>query len=81
LIIFSTYPECLFSGMLRWLLFSALPAGFVSYLPVRVLSDHGSPWDVLLLAAGAAGFLGLGIWVFGRGLARYASGSRFGVWG
>ncbi|MET0387565.1 MAG: ABC-2 family transporter protein [Polyangiales bacterium] len=79
-VLFSTYPETLFSGFLRFVLFTALPAGFVGYLPVRVLIG-AQLTDLALLASGAAAFLGLGIWVFGRGLRRYASGSRFGVWG
>ena len=80
LILFSLYPEALFGGMLRFLLFSALPAGFICYVPAHVLRD-GSLGELPLLIAAAAGFLVLGIWVFERGLRRYASGSRFGVWG
>jgi ABC-2 type transport system permease protein len=80
LLLFSMYPESLFSGLLRVLLFSLLPAGFVSYVPVHILRD-GRLREVPLLLAAAAGFLSLGVWVFGRGLRRYASGSRFGIWG
>ncbi len=37
LITFSLYPEPLFGGVLRLALFTVLPAGFVGYLPVRVV--------------------------------------------
>lgn len=80
MVMFSLYPEVLFGGALRFALFTVLPAGFVTYVPVHVLRD--AAWielPVLLLAA--AGALALGINVFERGLRRYASGSRFGVWG
>jgi ABC-2 type transport system permease protein len=78
LLLFSIYPESLFGGALRWLLFSALPAGFVSYVPVHVLRD-GKLSELPLLMLAAAGFLWLGVWVFERGLRRYASGSRFSI--
>jgi len=80
LIAFSLYPEPLFGGALRFLLFTALPVGFISYLPVRVLRYH-SPLDVLAMVLGAAAVLVIGAWLFGRGLRRYSSGSRFGVFG
>ena len=38
-------------------------------------------FDVAALTAGAVGYLALGAYVFGRGLRRYTSGSRFGVFG
>jgi ABC-2 type transport system permease protein len=57
-----------------------LPAGFVSYVPVHILRD-GRLEELPLLIAAAVGFMVLGIATFERGLRRYASGSRFGVWG
>lgn len=80
LIMFSLYPESLFSGALRALLFSAMPAAFISYLPVQVIRD-AAPGALLWLLLGAAASLALGITIFQRGIKRYASGSRFGIWG
>jgi len=80
LILFTFYPDSLFSGPLRVVLFTVLPAGFITYLPVRLIRDERLILlPVLLLAA--AGFLSLGVAVFQRGTRRYASGSRFGLWG
>lgn len=79
-ILFSLYPESLFVGAERILLFSVLPAGFISYVPVHLLRD-GKLGELPLLLAAALGFVCLGVWVFERGLRRYASGSRFSVWG
>ena len=80
LITFSLYPEPLFGGMLRLVLFTVLPAGFVGYLPARVV-HAASIADVALLTAGACAYLVLAVLVFDRGLRRYASGSRFSTFG
>jgi len=80
LITFSLYPEPLFGGMLRLALFTILPAGFVGYLPARVVHAP-SLLHVSLLAVGAGTYLALAVLVFDRGLRRYASGSRFSTFG
>lgn len=80
LVMFTFYPDSLFSGALRVVLYTVLPAGFITYLPVRLIRDGTLVWlPVLLLAA--AGAITLGVSVFQRGVRRYASGSRFGIWG
>jgi viologen exporter family transport system permease protein len=80
LITFSLYPEPLFGGVLRLVLFTLLPAGFVGYVPARLV-QRPSVADALLLTAAAAGYLAIAAVVFNRGLRRYASGSRFGAFG
>jgi ABC-2 type transport system permease protein len=57
-----------------------VPAGFVSYVPVHILR-YGRLTELPWLIAAAAGFMLVGVTIFERGLRRYASGSRFGVWG
>lgn len=80
LITFSLYPEPLFGGMLRFALFTVLPAGFVGYLPARVVRAP-SFQDVALLAIAAGAYLAVAVLVFDRGLRRYGSGSRFTTFG
>ena len=80
LITFSLYPEPLFGGMLRLILFTLLPAGFVGWVPAR-LAHSPSVTPALLLVAGAGAYLAMAAVVFERGLRRYASGSRFGTFG
>jgi len=80
LITFSLYPEPLFGGMLRLALFTVLPAGFVGYLPARVVRAP-SILAVSALVMGAVAYVGVAVWVFDRGLRRYASGSRFSTFG
>jgi ABC-2 type transport system permease protein len=80
LITFSLYPEPLFGGMLRLALFTLLPAGFVGYVPARLVRNP-SFGLVLLMAVSIAVYLAIAVVVFERGLRRYTSGSRFGTFG
>ncbi|MGC4088636.1 MAG: ABC-2 family transporter protein [Polyangiaceae bacterium] len=80
LITCSLYPEPLFGGAIRLLLFSALPAGFVGYLPARLIRAPALT-TLAALCAASLGFAFVAHWVFARGLRRYSSGSRFSVLG
>lgn len=80
LITFSLYPEPLFGGALRLVLFTVLPAGFVGYVPVRILRAP-SVTNVTILVCVAIGYLSIAALIFDRGLRRYASGSRFTTFG
>lgn len=78
LIFFAIYPRTVFTGWVKLLLFTALPAGFISYLPVDMLREFH--WSTLLAVVGsAAAYCGLASLVFRLGLRRYESGNRFGV--
>jgi len=70
----------LFGGALRLVLFTALPAGFVGYLPVRIVHE-ASFANVALLVVAATAYMALASLIFDRGLRRYASGSRFTTFG
>ena len=76
LVMFSLYPEPLFGGAMRLLLFTLLPAGFVGYLPVRLVRTP-SPLLVAELVLGAIVYCVAASWVFRRGLRSYCAGSRF----
>lgn len=74
LLSFSLYPEGIFSAATRIVLYTVIPAGFVSFLPVKILSEFS--WSHLaLLAAFALGLATLARFVFYRGLKRYESGN------
>jgi ABC-2 type transport system permease protein len=80
LITFSLYPEPIFGGVLKLLLFTLLPAGFVSYLPASLVKT--ASWlDAGCLLGAAAAYSWLSVRIFLAGLRRYSSGSRFGVFG
>jgi ABC-2 type transport system permease protein len=77
---FTLYPPSLFGAGLKTVLFTLLPAGLVVYLPVELLRDF-SVRTVGLAVGGAGLHVLLSGMVFHRGLRRYESGSRIGVWG
>ncbi|HTH03155.1 MAG TPA: ABC-2 family transporter protein [Vicinamibacterales bacterium] len=79
-ITFAIYPEPLFGGALRLLLFTAIPAGFVAYLPARMLRDP-SPVTLAASVGAALAYVAIAVWVFDRGVRRYTSGSRFVAFG
>ncbi len=77
-ITFSLYPESIFPGALRVLLYTAIPAAFIGWFPsglVRAFSLEGLAWCL----AGAVVFPVVAAVVFHLGLRRYASGSRVEV--
>src|SRR5262249_19786299 len=76
LITFSVYPEPLFGGTLRLLLFTVLPAGFVGYLPPRI-GHEPSMVKVMEPMTGAIVYLCTAVLIFERGMRRYSAGSRF----
>jgi ABC-2 type transport system permease protein len=80
LVTFSLYPEPLFGGALRLVLFTLLPAGFVGYLPVRILRAPSFASVATLLLVAIA-YLCAAVLLFDRGLRRYSSGSRFTTFG
>lgn len=74
LITFATYPSTLFDGPVRFLLFSVVPAGFISCLPIEALRTL-SYAQVGITSLAAIGFMLLAILIFYSGLRRYESGS------
>jgi ABC-2 type transport system permease protein len=78
--LFATYPGSIFRGWTRVLVFTAIPAGFISHIPVELLRN----FDVVGLLA-VLGF-SVAIWLvavvlFRVGLRRYESGNLVGLRG
>lgn len=74
LIHFATYPSTIFSGAIKFILFTVLPAGFINSVPVRIVRE----FDPLFFAAFTGVCLGLPAmanYVFRLGLKRYESGN------
>lgn len=75
--ILSFYPQNVYPGLVKIILFTLLPAGFISFLPVEILRNFS--WEKLCsLVTGAIIFIFLGIFIFRAGLKRYESGNRIG---
>lgn len=74
LITFSTYPPSVFDGGTKLVLYTLIPAGFCSFLPVEALKQHS--WELSLYSfAGALVILLIGTSTFYFGLKRYESGN------
>jgi ABC-2 type transport system permease protein len=73
-ITFSTYPNVLFDGWIKIVLFTLIPVGFISGLSVEALRSLRLEYG-LLTVLGSLAFLALGTLVFYIGLRRYESGN------
>lgn len=71
---FTTYPIDIFDGWAKLMLFTVLPAGFVSSVPVRIMR-HFEPLYLLGLVGATAALSAIATYVFYRGLVRYESGN------
>jgi ABC-2 type transport system permease protein len=76
-LLLSSYPADVFTGATKALLYSAIPAAFVSAVPARLVDDFDLG-DAALLLLVAAVFAVLGSVAFSLGLRRYSSGSAWG---
>jgi ABC-2 type transport system permease protein len=79
-LLFSLYPDTLFAGPMRWILFTLIPAAFVGYLPADLIRAP-SAWTAIGIVLGVTVYAALAAWVFQRGLRAYSSGSRFASFG
>lgn len=78
LLILAVYPDTIFQGGVRFLMYTLLPAAFIGALPYKVV--HNLDWQSLgFLAGGALFFALLLVVVFNMGLRRYESGSALNV--
>jgi ABC-2 type transport system permease protein len=74
ILIFASYPLDLFGGATKVLLFTAVPAAFVTGIPARLVREFDATAALLLIAASLF-FALLGWALFELGLRRYSSGS------
>jgi ABC-2 type transport system permease protein len=80
LINFSLYPGPMYQGWIRVLLFTAVPAAFVSHIPVELLRSFDAPKLAALFGVTCLSVL-LAISAFHIGLRRYESGNLVGLRG
>lgn len=72
IICFDTYPEGIFKGLAKIMLFTIIPVGFMSYFPVRVMTqfDLNLTLSVMFMTVLSAF---LAFWMFYKGLKKYSS--------
>ncbi len=76
LFLFALYPTNIYSGVLQVIMFTLIPAGVISYLPVELVREFS--WlHFLLLIGSSISFFALAFLVFYSGLKKYESGNRF----
>jgi ABC-2 type transport system permease protein len=76
MILLGAYPVDIFAGAIKVLLYTAVPAAFVSSVPAGLIEDFDAV-NALWLIGVAGAFAGAGWATFTLGLRRYTSGS---VW-
>lgn len=72
LVNFSTYPDGIFKGVVRMLLYTIVPVGMTVYLPMRVIL-HFNLFSLALVTGFAVFMVLLGFVTFYSGLRRYSS--------
>lgn len=71
---FSTYPDGIFQGMARLLLFYVIPVGMAIYRPVHIMMDF-HPMELFRVLGYTALLFAAAVIVFYRGLRHYTSGN------
>jgi ABC-2 type transport system permease protein len=77
LLTFSNYPKTIYTGGVRFALFTLIPSGLIGAMPVELLFDFS--WKgLLLLLSSSLVYLSIASKLFHIGLKRYLSGNRIG---
>ena len=69
---FATYPEGIFDGLIKILLYTIVPIGFINYLPVQIMTEFDLNNTLLVLLITLL-FILLAFLIFYKGLKRYSS--------
>lgn len=77
LFLFVLYPTHIYTGMLKLVMFTLIPAGIIGFLPVELIRNF-SIFKLLLLVGITCVFLFVAFFIFFMGLRRYESGNQFG---
>lgn len=72
MITISVYPEGIFKGIVKGLLFTIIPIGLVNYIPVSLLIEFNI-WSFILVLIVTIALIALAFIIFYRGLKRYSS--------
>lgn len=75
---FATYPDGIFKGLTKWVLFTIIPVGISNYIPVKVLVEF-NPYLLMINLGVTLLLIGIAVIVFYRGLKRYSSSNLMSV--
>ena len=69
---FATYPDGIFKGVVKGILYTIIPVGMINYIPIKILTEFN-----IWLTLGVLGFtifmIFLAFFIFNKGLKRYSS--------
>lgn len=69
---FATYPDGIFKGLAKVMLYVLIPVGIANYIPVKVMSEFNI-WLMLLVILVTVVLIFLAFLIFNKGLKRYSS--------
>jgi len=69
---FATYPDGIFKGIAKMLLFTLIPVGIVNYIPIQIMTKFNLSLAILIVGISIL-FVVLAFVVFYKGLKRYSS--------
>lgn len=69
---FATYPDGIFKGLTKWLLFTLVPVGIANYIPIKVITEF-NPYLFLVNICVCILLMLLAYVIFYKGLKRYSS--------
>ncbi len=75
---FSTYPEGIFKGIIKVIFYTLIPIGFMSYIPVQVITTSNY-LQLLIVLLVAILLIGITLLVFYKGLKKYSSSNLMNV--
>lgn len=71
---FSIYPEGIYQGFTKPIIYSLIPAAYISFVPIRLIQSFTWKWLLILFIAVSV-WICLSYFIFMRGLKRYESGN------
>ncbi len=69
---FATYPDGIFKGITKWLLFTLVPVGIANYIPIKILIEF-NPYLLIINISVCLLLTLLAFVIFYKGLRRYSS--------
>ena len=69
---FATYPDGIFKGVVRLIMYTIIPVGVVNYIPVQILTKFNLGLTFIVLSVTIL-FISLAFIIFYSGLKKYSS--------
>ena len=80
LITFSTYPESIYGGFVKFLIYTVVPAAYIAFVPIRFVMTYDIK-ELLILISVAAIYIGITSLICKKALLKYESGNSMGLRG